>query len=288
MSNQATAPEKEKKIAGSEEKTVHYTVFTSPRTPRYELFLNVYLVGPEKDQGFPRWLTLAGCTKANSIEEADLVIFTGGSEDIPPDLYGEDPNSAHSSVICTSAGPRLMMEYLEVFQECVYTGVPMVGVCLGAQFLHVMNGGTLYQHIENHYGDHGIWDEQTGHLIKSTPSVHHQMCAPNDGMDILATSAESTKVWRNDKGFFIPETEDLDIEAFWYDSTGCLGFQGHPEYSGYYEYDNWCLSKIRDYVQYNPDIEITDEDVIRFKQAFLETREFKFPDHVHKFIKENS
>src|SRR5690554_3184603 len=76
-------------------------------------------------------------------EEADLVCFIGG-EDVQPSLYGEhDHPSTH-----TNPARDEMEEKL--FHYCLNEGIPMAGICRGAQFLNVMNGGKLYQDVDNH------------------------------------------------------------------------------------------------------------------------------------------
>jgi hypothetical protein len=65
-------------------------------------------------------------------------------------------------------------------------------------------------------------------------------------------------VWkseRREKDQYTTETgRAKDIEAFFYPDTCCLGFQGHPEYAGYYAYTQWCLAMIEKYVISNPDV----------------------------------
>ena len=101
-------------------------------------------------------LARAKCRKSeNGVQDADIVIFTGGSCDVHPMLYGVDPNETHDSVWFENQGCiDTMMEYIDVWQECFYTGTPMVGICLGAQFLAVMHGAKLYQDVDNHNSDH--------------------------------------------------------------------------------------------------------------------------------------
>jgi gamma-glutamyl-gamma-aminobutyrate hydrolase PuuD len=189
-----------------------------------------------------------GCYKADTPEEADLVVFGGGS-DLDPKLYREE---RHGMTFYDSARDDSdMLLYL----KCLELGIPMMGVCRGAQFLHVMNGGKLFQDVDGHYGPHKLHVLGDCQLIEKVSSVHHQSCIQNvkNGMKVLAVCHESKERWLNDK---VKETGPKpDIEAFFYRDTGCFGVQGHPEYAGYNKYTQWCLEQINDLFLTNPDYE---------------------------------
>jgi gamma-glutamyl-gamma-aminobutyrate hydrolase PuuD len=214
-----------------------------------ELYLNVYIQGPKWEEAmFAEMFMRAGCTKARSIDEADLVVFCGGV-DVDPRLYGEVPHPETNP-------PDVEREIddIGVFIECVEAGVPMLGICRGAQFGHVMHKGKLYQDVDNHYGDHSMWDVRKEERIDCISSVHHQMVLSNksNGMELIATSNESRERWRNPNDS--ERGPNPDIEAFFYRDTMFLGMQGHPEYSGYAAYTKWALDAINDYIICNPDI----------------------------------
>src|SRR3546814_14796091 len=84
---------------------------------------------------------------------------------------------------------------MELFKTCYENGIPMLGVCRGAQFLNVMPGGKLYQDVDNHVGDHPIYDPQNKRVIPNVSSIHHQMCIETrkGGMEILAASSAASK-----------------------------------------------------------------------------------------------
>ena len=79
------------------------------------------------------------------IKSSDLVVFTGGS-DVDPALYAEPKHKETRSKI-----DRDMRE-AAIFQVCVDSRIPMVGICRGAQLLTVLAGGKLVQHIGGHTG----------------------------------------------------------------------------------------------------------------------------------------
>ncbi len=214
-----------------------------------DLYLEVHITGPKGDQhGFPALFARSGCLKADTPEQADLVVFTGGA-DVDPQLYGEVP---HPSVHCD---PERDSEEMDLFLLCKSQGIPMLGVCRGAQFLHVMHGGKLYQDVDEHVGDHRMFDIRAKEWIEKVSSVHHQMVIPNSnlGMEVLATTSKAKTRWRNDKT--CDRGPIADCEAFFYRDTCTIGIQGHPEYAGYNFFARWTLDTINDLIIMNPDID---------------------------------
>lgn len=218
-----------------------------------ELWLDVYVEGDNYEQAaFSDWLVQAKCSKALTPEDADVVIFTGGT-DVDPALYGADRMSS-TDVPDRKRDTREMLLY----QRCVTQGIPMMGICRGAQFLAVMNGAKLYQHVDNHNGGHDIFDVRRKQIITNASSVHHQMVIADEkgGMEVIA---DATKA----RNRFISEGVNrpghhMDVEAFFYRDTVCLGIQGHPEYRGYARFSQWCLEQMNDFFLDNPDIALRE------------------------------
>lgn len=216
-----------------------------------EMYLKIFVTGPEIDQrGFPLMFAKSHCFKADSLDECDLVVFTGGA-DVNPMLYGEN---AHPY---TSWDDGRDLAEMELYSECLDKGIPMFGVCRGAQFLHVMNGGKLYQHIDGHQGDHPLFDISRRKRIERVSSVHHQSVIKNDDMEVIAVCSESKRRHFNDKTF--EDCKRNDIEAFFYRDTCCIGVQGHPEYRNYDHFTQWALELIYEYVVLNPDLTWVDK-----------------------------
>lgn len=153
----------------------------------------------------------------------DLVVFTGG-EDVDPALYKEKshPRTFYSRY-------RDMQEK-ELFKEFLEMDIPMVGICRGGQFLNVMNGGRMFQHVSNHTRDHYIIDTETKKKIFST-STHHQMMRPSESAVVLSVAYEGGKKESMEKGYPTDHLDEVeDIEAVFYPHTKCLCFQPHPEF----------------------------------------------------------
>lgn len=243
-----------------------------------ELWMEVHvhcpLSSPQSEaRGFAEMFARASCKKATSPDKADLVVFVGG-QDVDPALYGEKPH--HRSNFSVQRDTDDINMYL----YCLTRGIPMVGICRGAQFLNVMNGGKNYQDVDNHFGDHSGFDAKMKTTVERISSVHHQAVRSNvaGGMEILMTSAKSRHRILN------PTESEVgikaDIEAFFYRETCCLGIQGHPEYRGYNFFAIWALKQIEACVILNPDLDWDTEDkkFRRMRADLLEQRTIKPED----------
>ena len=176
--------------------------------------------------GHGNWLEPLGFESTRSLKEADVIIFGGGA-DIDPVSYGEETNKRTYS----SPG-REKMERSDFF-EALELKKKMVGICRGHQFLTVMAGGKLIQHVNNHSGDHTIttFDERT---VRAN-SLHHQMINPygmnNKDYKILAwTSSNISDSYLGGKEKSITLPWDFkEIESIYLPKIDALGYQYHPE-----------------------------------------------------------
>lgn len=236
-----------------------------------ELWLEVYTEGDRSERAaFAEMFARAKCTRAESPTTADLVVFTGG-EDVNPIYYNED---RHKSTRCNQSRD---LADIALYEQCLSEGIPMFGVCRGAQFLHVMNGGKLFQDVDGHYGDHPIFDVKKKRLIQTVSSVHHQMCIPNreGGMELIADSFKATERWKSLTEKLIGSMSD--VEAFFYRDTCCFGVQGHPEYRGYHQYLQWTLQQIQELIVENTDLELRDR-VRRMKREVMDERDARYSE----------
>ncbi len=155
---------------------------------------------------------------------ADLVCFTGG-EDVSPELYGD---AKHPYTFSSWYRDH---EEVEQFQLALRSIVPMVGICRGGQFLNVMNGGRMYQHVTKHGGDHEITDVITGETLLVSSTHHQMMMMGSEGVLVASSTLLGTREWY-DKEVARKDTSDLDIEVVYYERTNSLCFQPHPEFTG--------------------------------------------------------
>ncbi len=160
-------------------------------------------------------------------DRLDGFIFSGGP-DIDPAVYGQTPHP--------QLGPdveRVSDEYeLALLAAVSERGLPVLGICRGAQALNVSRGGTLHQHLPDrstleHNQGHASFEPAhdvavasgsllhrlTGDTTVAVNSYHHQAVDRlGRGLEICAVAADAT------------------VEAIWDPSARfCLGVQWHPE-----------------------------------------------------------
>jgi len=168
----------------------------------------------------------AGWIRTQSLGKADLVQFTGGA-DVTSSYYEEEEHPQ------TGSNPFRDEEEMALYKECLLMQIPMAGICRGGQFLNVMNGGKMYQHVDGHAIAHlhKLRDIKWKNHISVT-STHHQMMRCGDYGLVVAHAGEST-FRENMVGDKVVRNVDLlhaDTEVVFYPHTQSLCFQPHPEF----------------------------------------------------------
>jgi len=193
----------------------------------------------------------AGFERVADPESAHILVFNGGA-DIGTSIYNELPVFKG---IPHSQSQRDKHE-IGMFDRFVGSKF-MMGICRGAQLLNCLNGGKLWQHVDNHQTDHDMIDLLTGKVMSVT-STHHQMMKPNMALaQVIGVSKKSfTKECEGElaKNYILPRElkEGEDIEVVWYPNTRSLCIQGHPEYVPGTPFADWSielmLSKYKDQI----------------------------------------
>ena len=161
---------------------------------------------------------------SNILDEADIVVFPGGN-DINPALY--DQTALSSTIVSKSQDER----DLQMFRRSSKHQL-LVGICRGAQFLNVMSGGKLWQHVDNHTRSHEIVDFALGYEKPFTvTSTHHQMMRIGPDGEMLAAARNVASIFKDDTYTVgTKRNSEWDPEVAWYPTTRCLCFQPHPEF----------------------------------------------------------
>ena len=182
---------------------------------------SVCIVGGDS-YGFNAMFVNFGWRVTRMMDEADMFQFTGGA-DVSPHLYGEAPHPR------THTSPARDESEVHAFNVIRKMGKPMAGICRGGQFLNVMNGGAMFQHVDAHTRSHEIFTPD-GERICFATSTHHQMMIPSKDAEIIAIANESSQREYMDKGGpqYLTGAHD-DTEVVYYDATKSLCFQPHPE-----------------------------------------------------------
>lgn len=182
-----------------------------------------------------RMLFQLSYTGAKTPDEADIFLFTGG-EDVDPRWYDEKPMRTTFSNI-----ERDRMEKV-LFDMAVEKGIPMIGICRGGQFLNVMNGGRMWQHVNNHGGQHDIIEVLPKKTVRKprrirVTSTHHQMMIPHEKAEVLAIGItdKGNSICTERASYGKEVASDSlkhypDYEVLYYPETHSLCFQPHPEF----------------------------------------------------------
>jgi len=191
--------------------------------------MKVYIIGG----GFQTGSIFLG-EKVINMKDADVVLLTGG-EDINPEIYGEKQGSR------THFNNRRDEYEIDQYNRAIKLGIPIFGICRGAQLLCAMAGGRLVQDL-SHPSHHDIkfWD---GSKVNTT-SCHHQLQYPwsipggKDKYRILAYAEELSNNHLDgcDSKIMMPTDENniiIEPELVYYKESKALGIQGHPEWMGY-------------------------------------------------------
>lgn len=187
---------------------------------------SVLIVGGGGQYG--RMFQSNGWSLTSDMDDADLIQFTGG-EDVTPMFYNESPHPQ------TYYNPERDQYEADIFYNALALGKPMAGICRGGQFLNVMCGGRMFQHVTKHCQDHLITDVESGELILVT-STHHQMMRPSRYGHVVAYANQNSvkeHVENNKIVTIIEANEWQDIEVVEYPHERVLCFQPHPEFPGY-------------------------------------------------------
>lgn len=181
----------------------------------------------------------------DDLTEPDGFLVLWGGEDISPSIYGETPNRfTHASARLSYRDAR----EIALARKAIQIGMPIVGICRGAQLMCALSGGKLIQHVEDHHGSHPIKTNDGKTL--TTNSIHHQMMFPFDiEHELIAWSSHRISpcyVGEGNKQLPAPKVEP---EIVYFPQTNSLGIQGHPEYlTPDNEFVQYCHTQMEKYL----------------------------------------
>jgi len=152
----------------------------------------------------------------------DVLVVWGGA-DISPSLY----NRAVSKRTWADSTPSKRDAYeWALMQRAKELGIPIVGVCRGAQMLCALAGGFLIQDVTNHGSTHAVITDRNEAF--KVNSLHHQMMYPFevDHQMLAWTQNQSTHFLDVNTPIEVP----VEPEAVFFPKVKGLALQWHPEF----------------------------------------------------------
>lgn len=186
---------------------------------------DTYVEAVREAGGIPIVLPNASGSAAQVEEYLELLdgLLLPGGADIPPSEYGEEP---HETV-------KLLDDDRYLFEKAMSTAwirktdKPLLGICLGSQWINVASGGSLVQDIPSEFGishrdrEHAVAiepDSRLAEIFEATEievnSSHHQ-AVKKLGKDLRVVAKCPDGV--------VEATETTDPDRF------LIGVQWHPE-----------------------------------------------------------
>jgi gamma-glutamyl-gamma-aminobutyrate hydrolase PuuD len=190
------------------------------------------------------------------IKERESALIIWGGADIHPDYYKRPMHTTTHP-----GGMRDKMEW-SLIHRAIEMGIPIFGVCRGAQMACAAAGGWLIQNVRGHAGFGG--HEVTTHDGQrfTVNSIHHQMMVP-DGVEheLVAWSTEriSERVAGDNVAYGIGSAEG---DAAWTPPEGW----NEPEFVYF--------PKINAYaIQWHPEGMSTNSPATQYILNFIKTKE---------------
>ena len=162
---------------------------------------------------------------ARVLDTLDGLVITGG-KDVDPARYGQVPHPVTDE-------PRIDRDAWEfaLLAGALHRGIPVLGICRGAQVLNVALGGTLHQHLPDVLGHSR---HQAGNAVFSTSTVR---TVPGTRLASLIGDSSDEQCYHHQAiaalgGGLIVSARDADgvIEAIELPGDNfVVGVQWHPE-----------------------------------------------------------
>jgi gamma-glutamyl-gamma-aminobutyrate hydrolase PuuD len=188
-----------------------------------------------------------------------LIIWGGG--DISPSLYGQHPCSRTTALAQLSIRDAIEVR---LASKAIKMGIPIIGICRGAQIMCALAGGKLIQDVKGHGQTHRIKTDDG--KVLTTTSLHHQMMFPwevknynliawTDGLrsPFYIEGASLCSKQEDDVLVTFPpqiELEHYEPEIVYFSDVKALCIQGHPEFiaNEEHEFVKYCKELIVQYL----------------------------------------
>ena len=160
------------------------------------------------------------------LTDTNSILILHGGADISPSIYG------HKVSERTNADEQLSTRDLSevlLAERAIELGIPIFGICRGAQLACALAGGSLIQHTTGHTGGNHLVATSSGDEYVST-TCHHQMMNTKDiEHELLAWSStplSNCYIVEDERSITIP----VEPEVVFFPKIKAIAVQGHPEW----------------------------------------------------------
>lgn len=156
--------------------------------------------------------------------DKDCALVVWGGQDISPSLYNKPVSKRTDATEKLSSRDEIEWNLMK---EALELGIPIIGICRGAQMLCALAGGYLAQDVTNHTRSHDVVTN-TGERFKVS-SLHHQMLYPF-GVDheMVAWTQEPLSEYYLDADSNINMPKESEFVYF--PKERGIAIQWHPEF----------------------------------------------------------
>jgi GMP synthase-like glutamine amidotransferase len=169
-----------------------------------------------------------------------------GGTDIHPSYYGQQHHSWSGAPVNPSV--RDQFEW-QAMKYCKAHGIPMIGVCRGAQFLCAFAGGKLIQDVSGHGTSHTMTTSE-GEVMTTTSSHHQMLDVFGTNHELLAWSSTNRSDHYYGERSVTPAHINLNTfkepEVVFFPDIKALAIQGHPEWADESDrFVEYCIEQVQ-------------------------------------------
>ena len=189
---------------------------------KHEVVSVAYVKAVRKAGGVPMLLPVVDPDDAAGLlERVDALLMTGGG-DVDPANYGVDEVDPRTSGV----DPERDARDIALCRTAVERDVPTLAICRGSQVLNVALGGTLVQHVDDHF-ELSRYNELV-HDVEIEPSsrLADWLGATTLGVNTLHHQASATTAA---DARIVAHAHDRTVEGIEAVDARAVGVQWHPE-----------------------------------------------------------
>jgi putative glutamine amidotransferase len=189
---------------------------------KHEVVSLAYVKAVRKAGGVPLLLPCVDPDDARGLlERVDALLMTGGG-DVDPTIYGADEVHPRTSGVDAERDAR----DIALCRTAVERDVPTLAICRGSQVLNVALGGTLVQHVDDHF-EISRYNELVHEVeIESSSTLAGWIGRTSLGVNTLHHQASATV---GSGARVVARASDGTIEGIEAAGGRAVGVQWHPE-----------------------------------------------------------